>query len=134
MTLTDREFVAAFEDCTLPGSMFHHREHVRLAWLYLEAHPEAEAEQRMSEGIRRFATSLGAAAKYHHTLTLFWMRACAEGRRATPSATSFDEFVAAQPVLLDKGIVDRYYSPGVLGSEAAKSGWVAPDLLPLGAR
>lgn len=130
MTLTDREFVAAFEDCTLPGSSFHHREHVRLAWLYLEAHPEADAERLMEEGIRRFATSLGAAAKYHHTLTLFWMRACAEARRRGPTG-DFDAFVAAHPDLLDKNLVDRYYSRGSLETGAAKSGWVAPDLRPL---
>ena len=131
MTLDDREFITAFEGCTLPGSSFHHREHVRLAWLYLRAHAEDEAERLMAEGIRRYATSLGAAAKYHHTLSVFWMRACAGARRLTPGLASFEDFAGTHPELLDKDLVDRYYSRGVLDTPAAKSGWIAPDLRPL---
>lgn len=131
MTPADRDFITAFEECTLPGSSFHHREHVRLAWLYLEAHAEDEAERLMADGIRRYASSLGAAAKYHHTLTVFWMRACAEARRRGPGAGDFDAFVAAHPDLLDKALVDRHYSRAVIESEAAKQAFVAPDLRPL---
>ena len=37
--MTDSEFVDSFEDCTLPSTAFHHRDHVRLAWIYLRRHP-----------------------------------------------------------------------------------------------
>ena len=90
MTMTDAEFLRAFEDCTLPGASFHHREHVRLAWLCVRESGEAGAETRIAEGIRRYAESLGATAKYHHTLTLFWVRVCASALRATPGLETFD--------------------------------------------
>ncbi len=32
--MTDDEFLAAFEDCTLPFEQWHHRAHVRVAFLY----------------------------------------------------------------------------------------------------
>ena len=31
--MTDDEFLQAFMDCTLPNDQFHHRDHLRLAWL-----------------------------------------------------------------------------------------------------
>jgi hypothetical protein len=30
--MTDDEFLAAFEDCTLPFEQWHHRAHVRIAF------------------------------------------------------------------------------------------------------
>ncbi len=41
--MTDAEFVAAFESCALPAQAFRHRDHVRLAWLYLRRVPYDEA-------------------------------------------------------------------------------------------
>lgn len=131
MTMTDAEFLRAFEDCTLPGASFHHREHVRLAWLCVRESGEAGAETRIAEGIRRYAESLGATAKYHHTLTLFWVRVCASALRATPGLETFDEFAAAHPHLLDKALVDRHYSAARLASPAAREDFLAPDLAPL---
>lgn len=127
---TDSEFIRAFEGCTLPGERFHHREHIRLAWLYLRAEDPDAAGRRMEEGIRRYAAHLGASQKYHHTMTLFWMRAVAAafGERRHPS---FDAFIESHPELLDKTLVERHFSPGLLESAAARSGWVDPDRLPL---
>lgn len=129
--MTDLDFIRAFEDCTLPGELFHHREHLRLAWLYLQNADDAAAEKLMEEGIRRYAASLGAAEKYHHTLTLFWVRAVSRARRETPATTSFEAFASAHPELLDKAFVGRHYSPALLESARARSGWVNPDRLPL---
>ena len=134
--MTDPEFIRAFEDCTLPGDLFNHREHVRLAWLTLRAldPDEAAAERRMEALIRRYATHLGAAGKYHHTLTLFWMRAVAAARRDAPPAPTFEAFVSARPDLLDKTLARRHYSATRLESAEARAGWREPDLLPLDAR
>ena len=132
--LSDSEFIRAFEGCTLPGERFHHREHIRLAWLYLRAEAPDAAERRMEEGIRRYAAHLGASQKYHHTITLFWMRAVASALGEGPRHPSFDAFMAAHPELLDKALVERHFSPPLLESAAARSGWVEPDRLPLDRR
>jgi hypothetical protein len=69
----DRDFVRAFEDCTLPPEQFPHRAHVRLAWLYLREGSLLDALPRFVEGLKRYAASLGAATKYHETVTWAYM-------------------------------------------------------------
>jgi len=131
MMLTDEAFVAAVETCTLPNEQFRHREHLRLAWLYLRESPCAVAERRMACTIRRYATHHGAPEKYHQTITLLWMRLVAAARAKTPNVSSFDAFGDAHPSLLDKMTVHRFYSAARLNASDARAGWVDPDLLPL---
>ena len=71
---SDEDFLRAFEDLSFPADLFHHREHIQVAWLYLKTIDASRAAERMSAGIRRFANHNGATQKYHHTLTLAWMR------------------------------------------------------------
>ncbi len=97
--MTDQEFVEAIEACTLPGSEFTHRNHIRLAWLYLTRYAPEVADQRIAGTIQRYATSLGAAKKYNHALTLSWMRRVESAMGATP-AQDFETFIAAHPDLL----------------------------------
>ncbi len=94
----------------------------------------AMADADMEEGIRRYAAHLGASQKYHHTITLFWMRAVASALGEEPRHPSFDAFVTAHPELLDKALVERHFSPPLLESAAARSGWLEPDRLPLDRR
>src|SRR5260370_18209407 len=70
---SDEEFLRAFEDLSFPADLFHHREHIQVAWLYLKSTDTSRAAERMSAGIRRFANHHGATQKYHHTLTLACM-------------------------------------------------------------
>lgn len=97
--MTDDAFVAAIETCTLPKEEFTHRNHLRLAWLYLRDHEAADADRRIVATIRAYATSLGAAAKFSEPLTVTWMRRVEAAMAQTPAA-DFDTFLAAQPDLL----------------------------------
>lgn len=127
---SDAEFLAAFEDCTLPKEDFPHREHVRLAWLYLGRHGFDEASRRVVDGIQRFAAHHGATGLYHETVTRAWLRLIAAARRTTP-AGSFAAFLAASPQLTVKGALDPYYDPATLASDAARADFVPPDRGPL---
>jgi hypothetical protein len=127
----DEEFLAAFEADAIPKADFHHREHVRLAWLYLRRHGPAEATQRMREGIRRFAAAHGVPGLYHETLTTFWVLAVEAARGAHPEAPDFESFALRHPELLDKGLVRRHYREGTIESERARTEWIAPDRAPL---
>jgi N-formylglutamate deformylase len=73
----DEDFLRAFEDLSFPAELFHHREHLRVAWLYLQSSDASRAAELMAGGIRRFANHQGATQKYHHTLTKAWMRLAA---------------------------------------------------------
>jgi hypothetical protein len=129
LALADREFKLAFENGSLPREEFRHRNHLRLAWLYLgEGDGLATAERLMETSIRRYATHHGAAHKYHHTITLFWMRAVAAAAARPPRIPTFDAFIEAHSELLDKNLVQRSYSAARLESPAARSGWVEADL------
>ncbi len=128
---SDEEFLRAFKDLSFPADRFHHREHIRVAWLYLKSTDATRAAERMSEGIRRFANHHGATQKYHHTLTLAWMRVVAAALVETPDGHTFEEFIAAHPQLKDTKLLDQYYSKKLLQTVAARETWVEPDLQPL---
>jgi hypothetical protein len=129
--LTDQEFCEAFESLEIPKESFHHREHIRLAWIYSSHYAEEEAAARMARGIRAFARHHGVEAKYHHTVTLAWMRLVWQAVRATPQTRHFTSFVNANPHLLNPRLLGDYYSPELLNHDAARSSWIEPDLRPL---
>ncbi len=101
--LTDAEFVAEFESCTLAPHAFRHYDHVRLAWTYLGALALPEATDRMAEAIRRFALHhTGTTAKYDDKLTRAWMRLVAHVREISAGAPDFATFAEANPMLFDR--------------------------------
>ena len=128
---SDEDFLRAFEDLSFPADQFRHREHIRVAWLYLKSSDATRAAERMAAGIRRFANHHGATRKYHHTLTLAWMRLVAAALVETPESCGFTMFLAEHPELGDKDLLKKYYSPQALQTNAAREGWVEPDLQPL---
>jgi hypothetical protein len=128
----DREFVRAFEDCTLPPDLFPHRAHVRLAWIYLREEPLLAALSRFVTSLKRYAASLGASTKYHETITFAFLFLIHERMQRTPSGT-FDAFAEANPDLFD-AILERYYTPDTLRSELARATFVLPDRATLSLR
>ena len=125
--MNDIEFVEALETCRLPEDHFHHRDHIRLAWIYVQRYGE-EAPARISQSIRRYAAHLGKADRYHETITMAWL---ALVRDASQGAGSFDDVIARAPHLLDKAYLSNFYSPDVLESQGAKTAFVEPNLHPL---
>jgi hypothetical protein len=128
--MTHDEFVTAFESCTLPGDWFRHKEHVRLAWLYLRRLPYSEAVAAIERSVRAFAMHHGAAGKYHHTITLVWMRLVAAAI-AQDGDDDFAAFIARHPELLNKHTLQLFYSAARLESPVARASWLEPDLKPL---
>jgi len=111
--MTDQEFVDAFETCRLPNELFHHRDHLRLAWIYLQRYGASAAPARIAESIRRYAAHHGKSDKYHETVTVAWLRLVADSTGRTRAA-NFDELLASSPELLDKNTLNQNYSPKLL--------------------
>jgi hypothetical protein len=128
---SDDEFLRAFEDLSFPADLFHHREHIRVAWLYLKSLDATRAAERMAAGIRRFAAHHRATQKYHHTITLAWVRLVAAALLESPEGHTFEQFLAANPELNDKNLLAGYYSNELLETPVARERWVEPDLQPL---
>ncbi len=129
--LSDDAFLEAFESCTLPKEAFHHRDHIRLAWLYLRQDEFSVAAARIEQSIRRFAAHLGVSEKYHHTITIVWLRLVADAIRKSPDAVTFENLFELHGELLDQNLVFQFYSRGRLLSDAARFAWMEPDLQPL---
>lgn len=129
--MTDLEFTTAFETCALPAEDFHHRDHLRLAWLYLRRYGRDRAAVEIAESIRRFAAHLNASQKYHQTITVVWLELVHLAMQSLPDTATFDDLLEACPELLQKSALAEYYSSGVLNSETARSIFVPPDLKPL---
>ena len=124
--LANLEFVEAFENCTLRPENFHHADHVRLAWLYLKQLDGAAAERRFREGLVKLAAHFGVPEKFHLTITLAWLRAVQE-RIVPGEETSFEDWIAGHPELLDKNLLLDYYSKERLSSVEARVSWLEPD-------
>jgi hypothetical protein len=43
-------------------------------------------------------------------------------------AVSFEEFLERNPELLDRHLIECFYSPGLIQSDLARAAWAAPDL------
>jgi hypothetical protein len=125
---TDEEFREAFESLKIPNEMFHHREHIRMAWIYSRAFSQEEALTRIVEGIQAFAKHHNVSAKYHHTITVAWMRLVSQAALQATPAPDFQTFAAANPELFHAKRLEDYYSAVRLKSDAARHNWLEPDL------
>ena len=129
--MTDSEFLAQFEACTLPIAAFPHQGHLRLTWIYLSNHDLQQSMQYITEGILRYATSLGAAHKYHDTLTRAWVLLVYQAMQKHKTET-FNKFLSQNQHLLNKDALSFHYSKELLASNQARHHWVEPDLMPFG--
>jgi len=127
--MTDEELLRRFEEASLPSEGFHHRDHVRAAWAYLDRHPPLTALERFSDALRRFAAANGATDLYHETITWAFVFLIQARRATAPAGEGWEEFASRNPDLLrwKPSILDRYYSRETLGSELARRVFVLPE-------
>ena len=102
--MSDQELIDGFEAGTLAPADFHHRDHVRLTWLYLERYGRDEAERRMRSGLRTFASRAGTPDKFDATLTRAWVAAIDDARLGE-AASTFERLVALRPELLTRDTI-----------------------------
>lgn len=131
--MTDDQFVAAFETCTIRNEEFHHADHVRLGFLYMCQFPVLEGVQRFSEALQRLATAGGKPGLYHETITwaflLLVRERLARWVQHRGTLPSWDEFATENKDLL-KGksrILKEYYTDETLKSELARKVFILPD-------
>ncbi len=128
--MTDQELIEQFENGTLPNECFHHREHVRVAFLYLNRYPVLEALLAFSAALRKFAQTHGKPQLYHETITWAYIFLIKERMARSGKRQGWDDFARDNPDLLawKDGILSRYYLPETLASDLARSVFVFPDL------
>jgi hypothetical protein len=129
--ISDEDLLRVFEAGEEPPGGFHHREHVRAAWSYLQRHSMADALTRFSKALKRFAIARGKPNLYHETITTAFVLLINERLDDGQRARSWPEFADRNPDLLSwkPSILERYYHPETLGSEKARRTFVLPDRL-----
>ena len=134
--MDDREFLARFEAAAIPSHEWMHRDHIRMAFLYLGDRSFDAALVAIREGIRRLNRANGvlesAEMGYHETVTVAWAHivaaTIAAHRPADPSSAGF---LDANPHLLAKTLLRLYYTRDRILSPEARVGFVEPDLASL---
>jgi hypothetical protein len=129
--VTNVELTRALEKGEIDNADFKHMHHLQVAWAYLsEADSVEDSVALMRTTLRKFAAAAGVPEKYHETITAFWMRILSVLRDAD-GERSLDDWVRANPSLLEKQFPLTYYTPKRLFSERARRLWLEPDLRPL---
>ncbi|MFI5092251.1 MAG: hypothetical protein WCE50_18005 [Candidatus Acidiferrum sp.] len=129
--MTEYEWMEQFEEGTLPSASFHHADHVKMAFLYLQRYPPLEALGRFSSALRRFASAHGKPSLYNETITWAFLLLIRERMARANSQQSWTEFSAGNADLTcwDENILNRYYQPETLTCELAKRVFLFPDKL-----
>jgi hypothetical protein len=132
--VVDAELVKLFEAGDVPPEGFHHRDHVRVAWWYLQRHPLPEALTRFSTALKRFALAQNKPNLYHETITTAYVLLINERLDAASRSLAWPEFAEQNPDLLQwrPSVLDRYYLEATLISDRARRTFVMPDRLARG--
>jgi hypothetical protein len=136
--MSDADFLQRFESLTLPFAEWTHRAHVKVAYLYLRAHPFDEALGRMRRGIRTYNAANNvpesATSGYNETTThafLHLMAATMAAYGLTHPADTADAFCDTHPQLMTRHALRQFYTPARRMDPRAKVQFVEPDLAPL---
>ncbi len=135
--LNDTDFIAEFESGGIALADWDHRGHVRFAWIALNIEPRFDrAMDRIRCGLKtHLAKAIEAGATpefgYHESITRFWLRLVERTMREDPAHKESGPFCEAHPELLDKRLLSRHYSKGLLASEHARQHYVEPDMEPM---
>lgn len=128
----DLRFRGAFEAGRIGPDAFRHREHLRLAYIYLCELPVEDARSRMKTALLDFLARSGVdPQKYHETLTGAWLLAVGHFMHKDMPRDSAEAFIDANPALLDTRIMQTHYSDERLYSEQARVGFLEPDRNPI---
>jgi len=133
--MKDDAFLAAFEACTL--AEFQHRDHIKVAYLYLLRYPLDDAIIKVRTGLQALAAAWGAPVDelekgYHETMTQAWVRLVHLALSNADAVESADAFCEQLPKLMQKPHLELFYSRERLITWQAKREFVEPDLGPFG--
>lgn len=130
METDDDVFREALENLLKESNSFGHRQHVDLAWRFLQLTDPRSAEAQMKIALRHVASKHRTPEKYHETMTIAWARLVAY-HAGTTTSSNFEEFIEENPDLLTTQLLAHFYSTSTLLSDAARAQWIEPDVAPL---
>jgi hypothetical protein len=117
--------LARFARGELDASMFPHREHVRMGFEMLRRHDFAATAYHYSFALRAMTARAGKPEAFHQTITIAFLALIAE--RMQVGTADFLAFERANPDLMDRSALARWYRPERLALEAARRTFLLPD-------
>jgi hypothetical protein len=130
--LSEGELFLAFETLSLDPALFTHRRHLAFAWRYLQHYGFPDGAARFVEHLKRYVEHVGAAGKFHETITWAYLVLMNEEMTLrSAQGECFDAVAERRPDLLDhrNGALSRVYSRSQLDHPDARRVF----MLPLGA-
>lgn len=124
--------VRNFESTRLPRKQWDHAAHLAVTMWYVSLLSEAEASNRVVEGIRAYNWAHDIRrtrhSGYHETITFFWLSVARSFRQQHKDASVFDRVNAFVAEYRDRqNLILDYYEPTTLATWEARSSWVSPD-------
>lgn len=131
-SIEDERYLSAFETYEIDSATFHHREHLRVAYVLIATYGLEAAFVRLRASLIGLLTHLGVGTeKYHETVTYAWLLAVNHFMHMTKQSKTFDDFIQSNSLLLDASIMTTHYSQNLLQSSEAKVTFLEPDLDPI---
>jgi hypothetical protein len=132
--MTGDELIQQFENGATRADTFHHADHVRLVFEYLNRYSVLEVLQRFPDALKRFTAAQGRDERYHETITwtyvlLIHERIARAACGQTCRAQTWEEFADRNTdLLLWKGApLTSLYRQETLDSDLARRIFVLPD-------
>ena len=119
-------FLEQFLTGEIPPQDFRHADHVRAGYELLARSDFLDAAAIYCRVLRQMTARAGKPQAFHLTVTLAFLSLIAE-RAELGAYASFEDFVLANPDLMDKSALARWYTPERLNGRAARRGFVLPD-------
>ena len=130
------DFLAAFEDGTLPKSRWTHGAHLLAGAWYVHQLGEVAALDHMRTCVQRYNLAVGgqntATDGYHETVTVFWIKLLnAFLQRKQPIDPTAFATAAVLHFESQRDLYNRYYDFDIIKSAEARAHWIAPTLQPI---
>jgi hypothetical protein len=119
-------FLEAFLAGEIRAEDFRHVDHVRAGYELLTRHEFLEAATAYCRALKIMTARIGKPEAFHQTITLAFLAVIAE-RMEGGRHSDFEAFANANPDLMDKAMLARWYRPETLNSSVARRAFVLPD-------
>ena len=117
-----------FEAHAIDTGCFDHAGHVRVAYDLLGKYDFVDATMTYVRGIQAIATQAGVPDKFNLTITIAFLSLIAE-RLADHPQPDFPSFAAANPDVMSRDVLTRWYGADRLTSARARQVFLMPEPL-----
>ena len=126
MPAIDTPLLRSFLEGAIDNREFHHADHVQVGFDLLQRVSFPEAAATYCAMLQAIAARAGRPEAFHMTITLAFLSLISE-RCAQSDFGDFSAFAHANPDLMTKSALGKWYAPERLQSEIARKTFVLPE-------